>query len=204
MSTDRCHIVLTKATTLVETNDDLIGVDKGAYLLANGKKEMVLAIGDFDSINHDQLLEVKKYAKDVVTLNPVKDESDFEACLNYISGLDYEKMYVYGALGDRIDHEIANIRLCYRYPNRLLIQNEYNRIQAYAKGVYHIKKDEFTYCSLFCKENACVTLKGFAYPLTNQTITNRDLYTLSNEILEEEGILEVHYGVVLVVQSKDA
>jgi thiamine pyrophosphokinase len=41
------------------------------------------------------------------------------------------------------------------------------------------------------------------YPLRDRRITYRDLYTVSNEILSEEGILEVSSGSVLVIQSKD-
>jgi thiamine pyrophosphokinase len=108
-----------------------------------------------------------------------------------------------GALGGRIDHEIVNLRLVYKSPGRISIMDDQNRITAYGVGRHVIKAEGYSYISFFTESEAIISLENMKYPLRDRRITYRDLYTVSNEILSEEGILEVSSGSVLVIQSKD-
>jgi thiamine pyrophosphokinase len=108
-----------------------------------------------------------------------------------------------GALGRRADHSLVNLRLVFQHPGVLSLYSENNLIEAYEQGTYTFRKDEWKYISFFTFTGAAVTLENMKYPLDCRTLTPLDLYTLSNEIIEEEGILRVHEGRVLVIRSRD-
>ena len=56
---------------------------------------------------------------------------------------------------------------------------------------------------MFAQKTCEISLKGFTYPLDHRVLDETSLYGLSNEILEEEGIIEVHSGMILVIMSRD-
>ena len=60
---NECCAVLTKAHGIPETDADLIGVDRGALILAEAGKRMKLALGDFDSVAEGDLdlIRINKY-----------------------------------------------------------------------------------------------------------------------------------------------
>ena len=79
-------------------------------------------------------------------------------------------------------------------------------IEVYAlqKGVYHIKKDGYAFISFFTNANAKISLEGFEYTITHYEMNQDTIFTLSNSILHDEGILTIEEGCLLVLQTKDA
>ena len=198
-----CCFVLTKAKNVPRFDMPYIGVDRGAYILASLKIPMDLAIGDFDSVTLSEKELIQTYAKEMIALNPVKDDTDFEAALKAIDLDAYDLIYVYGGLGGRLDHTFMNLRIVSMYPNKLCMLDDLNRVIAYKKGVYKLSKDDYRYVSLFTTNTACITIEGVKYPLVKQDLTITDLYTISNEILQEYATLTVHDGIVVVMQCND-
>ncbi|MBR2067522.1 MAG: thiamine diphosphokinase [Solobacterium sp.] len=177
------------------------GVDYGAYYLATQKKMMEFSIGDFDSVEDTKLIQ--EMSKDFISLPKEKDSTDLEAAIKEALKRGYEEIWVFGALGERVDHELINLRLAYQYPGIVMLSNEQNRIFALSEGDYEITKDEYSYLSLFTFREAGVSLEGVKYPLVNQELYDNDLYTSSNEIIEDKAVLQVKRGTVLIIQSKD-
>lgn len=196
-------IALKLTDELPEIEADWIGADKGALVLARKNVRMKLAIGDFDSVEEEDIAVVREYADEVIRLNPIKDDSDSEAALNVAFERGYEQIWMTGALGGRFDHEYVNMKLALRYPGKVILFDGRNRIMALGEGVHEISKDDYAYISFFAQPEAEISLKGFFYPLDHRTITENDLYTLSNEITAEKGIVEIHRGTVLLVQCRD-
>ena len=194
-------IVLKEVAFSYHKDDYLIGVERGALEIMKRNLPLELAIGDFDSVSFKEKDEILKYAKKVITLNPIKDESDSEATFKYLKENNYQKLIVYGALGNRFDHSFVNFQLVYKYDVTLVDEN--NKIFALKKGIHQIKKKEYSYLSLFTLENTTISLSGVKYPLHNRTIDSLTSYTLSNEILQDDASIEVINGVVLVVLSRD-
>lgn len=182
---------------------DFIGADKGALELAELGIHMKLAIGDFDSIKKEDLALVREYADEVVELNPIKDDTDSEAAIHAAIDRRYDEIWLCGATGSRMDHSLINLRIAMKYPGIVWLHDEHNLIHAVKEGDYTISKQEYTYISFFTDTKAVITLDGFAYPLDHRTLTQQDLYTVSNEIKGDTGILHVHEGKVLIMQTKD-
>ena len=196
-------IVLSFAEYIPETDADYFGADRGSLLLAEKGIRMKAAVGDFDSVNEDDMKKIAAFAEETVRLNPVKDDSDSEAAVRFVMGRGYDRIVLAGALGGRADHSIVNLRLAMRWPGILELIDAQNRITACSEGVHVFEKGQYDYISFFAQSEAEISLSGMKYPLRERTITSEDLYTLSNEILEEQGILQVHRGTVLAIQSRD-
>lgn len=178
---------------------DLIGVEQGAVYLASSELEMTLACGDFDSVSEQEKTLIQAHAKTFVQLNPEKDQTDFEAALSYCQA--YDVIYVYGALGRRIDHEMVNLLLAHKDP-RIVLLDENNRIQAFEKGEHVFQKNEYQYFSIIPLQESIISLEGFKYDLFKRRVEAFDTYLSSNEIIDT-ATLTVFTNRVLVVQSND-
>lgn len=196
--------IILKRCDSIPTAENYIGVDKGALTLARNGKRMLLAIGDFDSVEESDLAYIKEYSDTLLQLNPIKDDTDSEAAVMYAIEKGYQKIHLYGGLGGRLDHAMINLRLVSRFPETVYLHDQNNFIYSLAEGVHSIDKREYTYISFFTEDKATISLEGLKYPLDKQQLTNKDTYTTSNEILEDRGIVTVHAGKVTVIQSKDA
>ena len=196
--------IILKRCDSIPTAENYIGVDKGALTLARNGKRMLLAIGDFDSVEESDLAYIKEYSDTLLQLNPIKDDTDSEAAVMYAIEKGYQKIHLYGGLGGRLDHAMINLRLVSRFPETVYLHDQNNFIYSLAEGVHSIDKRDYTYISFFTEDKATISLEGFKYPLDKQQLTNKDTYTTSNEILEDKGIITVHAGKITVIQSKDA
>ena len=196
--------IILKRCESIPTAENYIGVDKGALTLARNGKRMLLAIGDFDSVEESDLAYIKEYSDTLIQLNPIKDDTDSEAAVMYAIQKGYQKIHLYGGLGGRLDHAMINLRMVSRFPETVYLHDQNNFIYSLAEGVHSIDKCDYTYISFFTEDEATISLEGFKYPLDKQQLTNKDTYTTSNEILEDRGIVTVHAGKVTVIQSKDA
>lgn len=182
---------------------DYIGADKGALVLADQGIPMVLAVGDFDSVSDDEFTRIEKASDEVIRLNPIKDDADSEHAVSEAKRRGYEKVILLGAAGRRIDHTIVNLRLALKYAGFVWLEDDYNRIHAVSEGTYVFRKDGYPYISFFTQEGALVSLEGFQYPLCDRELTSMDLYTVSNELVREEGRLIVKRGKILIIESRD-
>ena len=196
--------IILKRCESIPNAENYIGVDKGALTLARNGKRMLLAIGDFDSVEESDLAYIKEYSDMLLQLNPIKDDTDSEAAVMYAIEKGYQKIHLYGGLGGRLDHAMINLRLVSRFPETVYLHDQNNFIYSLAEGVHSIDKRDYTYISFFTEDKATISLEGLKYPLDKQQLTNKDTYTTSNEILEDRGIVTVHAGKVTVIQSKDA
>ena len=196
--------IILKRCESIPTAENYIGVDKGALTLARNGKRMLLAIGDFDSVEESDLAYIKEYSDTLLQLNPIKDDTDSEAAVMYAIEKGYQKIHLYGGLGGRLDHAMINLRLVSRFPETVYLHDQNNFIYSLAEGVHSIDKRDYTYISFFTEDKATISLEGLKYPLDKQQLTTKDTYTTSNEILEDRGIVTVHAGKVTVIQSKDA
>ena len=196
--------IILKRCESIPTAENYIGVDKGALTLARNGKRILLAIGDFDSVEESDLAYIKEYSDTLLQLNPIKDDTDSEAAVMYAIEKGYQKIHLYGGLGGRLDHAMINLRLVSRFPETVYLHDQNNFIYSLAEGVHSIDKRDYTYISFFTEDKATISLEGLKYPLDKQQLTNKDTYTTSNEILEDRGIVTVHAGKVTVIQSKDA
>lgn len=198
----------TVALTYIKDDDYIIGVDRGAYFLYSHKAKMNLAIGDFDSVTYEQANEIRSYANETIACDPInKDESDTEMAFNYAIKLNPTEILLFGVLGSRFDHSIANIHLLYKGLQAGIcctIIGKMNKIQLTANTIT-ITKDDFQYVSLLplFSEVHGITLNGFQYPLHNASLKIGDSLGISNVLTDSNGRISISSGVLVVIQSKD-
>lgn len=196
-------VALKLAKNIPNMDVDYIGVDKGTLSLLKQNLPVTLAIGDFDSVNTEEMKQIETAVKEVIHLPCIKNDTDSEAAIKEAIQRGYNLIYLVGALGGRADHEYVNLRLAYQHPLHVILLDGQNRIEAYTQGTYQIEKENYAYISFFTEDEAEISLENFKYKLSWRKLKRQDLYTVSNEVIGEEGTLTVHHGTVLVIQSKD-
>lgn len=161
---------------------DFIGVDRGSGYLFEKGIEMVLAVGDFDSIDPQLLEKIKAANTPIKALNPVKDDTDLDSAIHAAKELGYQNIYVYGALGGRVDHTIVNINLL-KKNKELILYDDTSIVYVLKAGVHSLNdlSQEYKYCSFLCIEECLISLINYKFPLDNYLLKNDDTLCISNE-----------------------
>jgi thiamine pyrophosphokinase len=198
---------VTGGETLPPTSDTLVLSADGGYLnaLKFGLTPNV-CIGDFDTL---KTLKTTIDPTCTVLTHPTdKDDTDTMLCVKYALSKGCDSIYVYGALGGRFDHTMANVQTLEYITNSgavgyLVDSQNVVTMQGVSSRVYP-KLDGFNYYSILAVSgSAVVTSTGLKYPLSNTTLTRDFPLGVSNVILEAQASLTIHQGLVLVTYSKD-
>ena len=127
-----------KSLYFEESNEYLIGVDSGLEYLLDLNKKIDLAVGDFDSINQNLIEKIKLKCKKIINLDINKNMTDLAFALDYVyNNMDYDSIEVYGGIGGRIDHFLANLNLISKYNFSMRDNSHY--IYLLSKGKKEIK-----------------------------------------------------------------
>lgn len=160
-------------------------------------------VGDFDSKESVDLIP------NVIRVKPEKDETDMQLAVNHGISLGYARFIIYGGLGGRFDHSIANLQLLAEIRSKGcfgMLCDEQNEVFLLKNDCLDIQATEHKYISVFSFSERCegVTLSGVKYPLTDYTLTNTSggLGT-SNEILGEKATIKVSSGTLIIMRTKD-
>ena len=180
------------------TFDYVIAVDGGyAHLQAVGC-EPDIVIGDFDSLGYVP-------QGDVVIEHPShKDKSDLELALDYAAEQGFGSATIYGALGGRLDHSVANLQMCARFAEQgmelVLIGVDCAVGILVGPGTLELPLLDQGTVSVFSAvdESRGVAERGMEYPLDNATLTNRTTLGLSNELIGQPASVSVDKGTLLV------
>lgn len=203
MLSNKVIIALKLADNVPSIYADYIGCDKGALFLAEQKKYMVAAIGDFDSINESDFDLINKYSKEIIKLNPIKDISDSEAAINLAIEKAYNDIILLNGFGKRFDHTYVNLSLLKRYKGLVSILDKNNYVKYYSRGEYKIEGHGYKYVSFFSVGTSIISLSGFKYDLNNYILEESNVIGLSNEIISDNPILKIQQGGLLVMLTKD-
>ncbi|WP_025725133.1 thiamine diphosphokinase [Acholeplasma granularum] len=180
----------------INEDDYVIAVDRGLEDALSQNIKVDLAIGDFDSLMNTDLLN----NLNTIKLNSVKDETDTENAIMHAKTLNPDHIYILGGIGGlRFEHSYANFLLVDAYEKLTLITNE-SKIYKVGKGV-HIT-DFKGYINIFTNRVSKINLKGFKYPLKNYKLQPISRIGISNELIDEVGVIEVLSGEVIVIESK--
>lgn len=179
--------------------DFVVAVDGGYASLRSIGVDPDMVLGDFDSLG---------YVPDGenVEAHPVhKDKSDLELAFDWVvaRGL-YDEVVVYGALGGRLDHSVANLQMCARFAElgltvtlvgcdaavRLLV----------GPGVFEVPTTGPGTVSVFSAVDEAVGVceRGMEYPLDGASLTNRTTLGLSNELIGQVASVSVESGTLFV------
>lgn len=164
-----------------------------------------LLIGDFDSLDIKKI-KLSSNTK-IITLNPIKNDTDIVDACKYGLNMGYNEFYIYGALGKRIEHSIANIGvLSYLKDNNsngyLIDQNKIIRVIKNEKVTFDDSyKGYISVFSLYTKSSG-VTLKNFKYELTDYELYENFPLGIDNEFIGATSSVEVKDGKLLLIYNK--
>lgn len=195
-------LVAARATKIPRLADcDVIGIDRGAYLAICEGIIPLCAIGDFDSVNEEERAVIEAHCP-MEILPTHKDETDSEKGIYYALEQGYRHIILYGALGGRTDHTLANLYLLMHRDLPLTLMDAHHRIRKLKQGTYRISK-HYAYLSFLALEPTIITEVGVAYPLVERRITPTDIYPISNEIIADKAIITIHEGSVIMIECED-
>jgi thiamine pyrophosphokinase len=99
-----------------EDREYIVGVDSGLKYLIDQGIHIDLAVGDFDSIPETYIPLIKSTSEMVLSLPKAKKMTDLAFALDYVyTHLRFEQVEVYGGIGKRTDHFLANVNLMKKY-----------------------------------------------------------------------------------------
>lgn len=192
---------------IVEEHDYIVCADGGVNHILQINILPHIVLGDLDSIGKEELNILKKEKVGIEKFSPIKDETDTELCINYLLEKGFKDITLIGVTGTRLDHTIANLYLLkkiYLCGVKACIVDENNRIY-YEIDELRLKRREGFYVSVIPlnKEGVIVSLNGFLYPLTRETLEFTTTRGISNKIVKDFGKIKIHKGEVLIIESKD-
>lgn len=185
-----------------EEEDLIIAADGGyRYLRELGLQPHVL-MGDFDS------LEVVPEHHHILQYSPIKDDTDMAMAVAYAAEKGYRRFLLYGGLGGRIDHTMANLQLLAGMSRRGLegyLIGEKTIITAVTEERISFSKDCSGMISVFCMGEAAegVWERGLKYQLTDAVMTCDRTLGVSNEFIGEESWVEVKKNTLHIVWGEE-
>lgn len=190
---------------------DNLNIDSNHLFCADGGAKKALELnyipkevwGDFDSLDSNSLDMLKSNNVIIKTFNRDKDFTDGELLISYVSSLNYDKIYVVGGFGGRIDHTLTNINLIFKYSN-LIFLDQLEKLFLVTPN-FIINKNKNKRISFICFSDMVknLTLDGFLYPLKNHTLHRGDSTCLSNIITEDTASINFTEGKLIGVLSLD-
>ena len=189
----------------IRPDDLLICADGGWDIALEHGLSPDVIIGDLDSVTTELPQDIQ-----IIPFDPVKDFTDLQLALDHAKDQGAVSVKVWGGIGGRLDHTVANIQLLEKYSQvfcDLTIKDGANKAMIIPPG----KEEGFTadakegwYFSLFSLSPKCegVTIKGAKYEITDCTLTRDFPLGVSNEFAQEKAAISYDSGTLLFIMSK--
>ena len=178
--------------------DAVVAVDGGFAHLRDIGRMPDVALGDFDSLGYvPEGLKVVRYPAH-------KDMTDMEIAFDYARESGAEAVVVYGALGNRLDHTIANLQMGTRFAEGgmkvTFIDSESAVTIVVGPARFDLPRLNHGTVSVFsaCDEARGVVEEGLEYPLDAEALTNRTSLGVSNELVGKPASVSVREGALYV------
>jgi thiamine pyrophosphokinase len=166
-----------------------------------------IIIGDFDSLEEEDVSAYERAGVETVRYPRHKDETDLELALQLALKKSVDEVFVIGALGARWDMTIANILLL-AYPGfanmRLhLLDGKQEFILLRGKEQVKIHSQVGGPVSLIplAGDALGVTTHGLEYPLTDESLYFGSPRGVSNICLKDHAQIELGEGLLLIIYN---
>ena len=161
-------------------------------------------IGDMDSLEPAQLKSYPAQGVKIIKYPANKDFTDTELALDYALNLKPTVIYIWGALGGRLDHTLANMFLL-RKGQKAGIKTYL--IDEYCEAFIVDKEETFVDAKgvtvslfAFSPKVEGLSLSGFVYLLKDAVLTMGESLGVSNIINKAHAKISVRAGNLLVVR----
>lgn len=185
-----------------EKDDFIICADGGIEHIINLKLNPDLILGDFDSFFGEI-----PFNCEIIKLKAEKDETDTLYAVKKAFELGYKNIVIYGGLGARLDHTIANIQtIAFGINNDVQVKliDEKTTVFVLKNSQFIGKPEQNARISIFSltEKSFGVTLKGLKYELEQEELNFDFPIGTSNEFLDKEFEISVEKGTLLIIISK--
>lgn len=184
-----------------EKEDYIIAVDGGYQYAKNNGIMPDMVLGDFDSLGFVPDEE------NVIVHKPEKDDTDTMLAVLEGIKLGYREFKLYGALGGRLDHTLANLQVLMYLSKRglkgsiisddvtvLAVTNDMLTLPAKEKGIFSV----FT----LDEKAKGVTIRYAKYEISEAVLSNDRALGISNEFVGKDVEISVINGTLLIFVSK--
>ncbi|HFU3858862.1 TPA: thiamine diphosphokinase [Streptococcus suis] len=194
---------------LPEPADLYVGVDAGSLRLLDHFLPLDWAIGDFDSVTSEELGQIREMAEWFLRAPVEKDDTDLELALKEIfKAYPQAQVRIYGALGGRMDHMMANLFLAAEpdlaaFMEQIELVDSQNIVRFRPSGRHVIQPIQgMTYISFMPSDQSRLTIRHAKYPLDASNYFFKKCYS-SNEFIDRDIDIQLDKGYVVLIYSKD-
>ncbi|HXF81751.1 MAG TPA: thiamine diphosphokinase [bacterium] len=170
-----------------------------------------VALGDFDSASAALLVWARRRGAEIIRHPAEKDQTDAEIALDHALARGAREIEIFGALGGRVDHLLANVGLLLRGARGVRISGRRRRarVRIVDGGVELFLAERRTplagrpgdLVSLLplTRRVSGVHIQGVKYPLRDAVLVEGSSLGVSNEIVARRAWVGVRSGDLLVV-----
>ena len=179
--------------------DFVIAVDGGYAHLQEIDRKPDMALGDFDSLGY-----VPKDVR-VARFSSKKNKSDMELALERARNMRHDELFVYGGLGGRLDHALANLQLFAKFSEKGAYVSAIGLAESvtFVTGpdAFEIPAREGGVISVLSMSDEATGVfeRGLAYEIDDVALSNRTSLGLSNEFVGEPVMIGVESGTLAVI-----
>lgn len=181
-------------------NDIIIAADNGLKTLNALNIKPDIIIGDFDSLGY------VPQGENVIEHPKIKNDTDTLLCIKKAFELGYKFFEIYGCIGGRLDHTLANIQSAsfVAENNGVAIFHDINNMSALTViknnniSFSHENKGNVSVFSLTDKSFG-VTEKGLLYEVSDCELTSNFPLGVSNEFNGNAAYVSVENGKLCVI-----
>lgn len=194
-----------KETPMISREDYVIALDGGLVFCDEHGIEPNMIVGDFDSLPDDKQKLPDKYPQEIIRRLPCeKDDTDTLAAIKLAIELGFQSFAIYGGLGGRLSHTIANMQsLLYLKEQKMHgeLIGDRSRIFLLKNETCALEAEASAYLSVFSYSEKAegVTLKNLKYEIENAVLTNAYPLGVSNEFVGRQAEISVENGTLLVI-----
>jgi thiamine pyrophosphokinase len=194
------------ARRLIRPDDLLIAADGGArHVVGMGLIPSVL-IGDFDSINDEELDKFSRAGASLYHHPPEKNETDLELALDYALKTGCAPILILGAYGGRLDQSLGILSLI---SSPACIAANVRVDDGQTEAFFIDKQAEISgkpgdTVSLLAWGNPAegITTENLQYPLNAETLSPHRTRGVSNLMTAEKASVSLKSGLLLCVHTR--
>lgn len=196
---------LTPFQQLLTQADIVVAADGGARALLDAGQDFDAILGDFDSLDVEAADAWRRRGGAAIAFPVGKDETDLELALQYVLDAGASRIAILGALGGRLDHELANLLLLAspRLANvdAQIIDRQVRVRAVRGRAVIDGLSGDLLSLLPVTERIEGVRTGGLSYALSGDTLLLGPSRGVSNVFVEPRAFVEVRSGVLLAVHT---
>lgn len=166
-----------------------------------------LIVGDFDSGSQGDLGYYREKGIPIERFNSEKDETDTELAIRRAVEKGATRLTIYGGLGNRFDHSLANVHLLWPLLEKGVearLMDPHNEVSLVKDQIIlHGERGDLVSLIPFLGDAKGVTTKGLGYPLSEAVLKMGYSLGVSNYLIEKEAKITLTQGVLVVIRACD-